>query len=134
MMTYVWIAVAGAAVCVFGWLLLKWKQRGGRGMRSLVLLLNKPRLMNENVLRRHVEMAWGIQFPEGEDAKEFVVGQKPSFVVQTRANTFLVNVFDQPYVDDPAESATQIGELRLRKAVADHRAWLSVDLLSQNER
>ena len=44
---------------------------------------------------------------------------------------FLVNSFPRPYMDDPDEAAGEIGELRLRKAVRDHEAWVSVDLLGE---
>jgi uncharacterized protein YegJ (DUF2314 family) len=108
----------------------------GRGTRSeqgvaLVLLLNEPRVLDAGLLADLASEALGEHFSAGEEEanERFVAGELPSFVLKHGERVFLVNCFARPYLDDPEEAARAISELRLRKAVREHSAWLSVDLL-----
>jgi uncharacterized protein YegJ (DUF2314 family) len=42
---------------------------------------------------------------------------------------YLVNCFPNPYVEDPAAASEGIVDLRLRRLFAEHRAWLSCDVM-----
>ncbi len=98
---------------------------------ALVLLLRRPRELDTGTVADLAGRALGGRFRDGEPeaADRYVAGQEPSFVVKFGDRLFLVNSFTRPYMDDPDEAAGEIGELRLRKAVRDHEAWVSVDLL-----
>ena len=114
-----------------------WKRnRNGQGeaddepMIALVLMLRKPRYLDDRILRHIASDAFNIEFDEiDEDAQEFVVGESPTFIVKVIGHMFLVHNFPIPYVDDVEEMAESIPDLRIRKAVAEHTAWLSVDLV-----
>ncbi len=95
---------------------------------SLVALLARPRELDAAALRSAVERAWGVRFPvEPADAVDFVVGDPPMFMVRHSGRMFVVHDQARPYFDDSAAAAQQVRELRTRKAVADHQAWLSMD-------
>ena len=109
-------------------------ETGEQPMVSLVLLLSEPRYLDDAILRRLVEQAWNKQFhPTDPDAKEFVVSGDVVSVIRTTEGMFLVNNFPSPYVDDPVEAAQSLRELRTRKAFAEHKAWLSVDLIGAGD-
>jgi uncharacterized protein YegJ (DUF2314 family) len=103
-----------------------------RPMISIVLLLRAPRYLEDKILAQEVQSAWGGDYT-GEDEEKadgFVVGESPMFIVKSPHGMFMIHNHPSPYFDDLDKVVDGIGELRLRKAVADHRAWLSVDLLS----
>ncbi len=105
-------------------------------MISLVLLLREPRYLEATILTEIVEAAWGGKYSgdEHEDEKDgFVVGEPPMFAVQSPEAFFMVNNIDQPYIEDLDAVLEDVKELRLRKALLDHRAWLSVDLISMQD-
>src|SRR5262249_17477661 len=98
---------------------------------ALVLLLRAPRELDSTQLAQLASAALGRSFhdddPEATDC--FVTGVNPSFILKNGPHTFLINNFPCPYMEDPQKVAESIAELRLRKAVREHSAWLSVDLL-----
>lgn len=106
-------------------------------MTSLVLLLRNPRQMTARILVQYVQDAWGGRYHCDESMPEedshitgrFVVGSKPSFLVSSPEGMFLVNVFDQPYFDDPQALADEVGDLRLRHTLGENKAWISVDMM-----
>jgi uncharacterized protein YegJ (DUF2314 family) len=106
-------------------------RRGGQRERlvALVLLVRDPRPLNAARLAYLAGEAFGDTFTDSGDHS--VAGEPPSFVLKHDDRFFMVNCFDQPYMEDPEEAADAITELRLRKAVRDHSAWLSVDLLGE---
>ncbi len=122
-------------------------------LRSLVLLLREPRHLEAAILAHLASKAWGVEVEgvdpdqaeedeeetdgaEGqgdaagsEQRKSMIVGQSPHYLCTHGDSVFAIHHFDDPYVDDPGESARDIPEMRTRRAVEEHRAWLSVDLL-----
>jgi len=100
---------------------------------ALVLFLREPRELDSAQLAELAGSALGSSFldddPDATDS--FVTGTEPSFILKHGPHTFLINNFPRPYMDNPEEAAEAIGELRLRKAVREHTAWLSVDLLGE---
>jgi uncharacterized protein YegJ (DUF2314 family) len=99
---------------------------------SLVLLLSAPRYLDAALLSTAVGRAFDVVIdPHDEGCPDFVVGDgdRPTFVVQVQGRFYLVHNFDRPYLDDAAEVAASIGELRLSKAIEEHQAWIAVDAL-----
>jgi len=104
-------------------------------MVSLVLLLREPRYLEARVLGEIVSSAWDEDFSGGKDesddnAMRYVVGETPLFIIQSPEAMFLVHNRAEQYFDNMAGVLDHLKELRLHKAVEDHRAWLSVDLMS----
>ncbi len=103
---------------------------------SLVLWLSEPRYLDSVILQRQASEAFGEEIGSDDpEAHEFVIGESPSFVIAFRGLTFLVNNFDRPYIETPeAEAlAKEFKDLRMRKAILEHKGWLSVDLLGEVE-
>lgn len=111
---------------------------------SLVLLQRKKRHLHAGVVAELAAKALGFPFrgfdPDDksemeppQDGQGVVLGHSPLFMVMFEDCTLAINNIPKPYVDDPAEAAAQIEELRLRKAMQEHKAWLSVDLMSQDD-
>jgi uncharacterized protein YegJ (DUF2314 family) len=107
-------------------------------MVSLVLLLKGPRYLEPVVLAEVLRSAWGLNFEvstggegEGESTKgkPYIVGNSPLFMVNTGDAVFVVHNHERLYFDDVPTLAEKIPDLRLRKLVLEHRAWLSVDAL-----
>src|SRR5690242_15983669 len=95
---------------------------------SLVLLLRQPRDLDAATLARAASLAFGLDVSPCESpASACVVGEAPHFLVQLPDRLLAVHLGAEPYFDNPAAVAAGLPELRLRKAVARHRAWLSVD-------
>ncbi|HTI72511.1 MAG TPA: DUF2314 domain-containing protein [Candidatus Limnocylindria bacterium] len=105
---------------------------------SLVLLLRKPRYLDARILASYLESAWGGKYTvvDGKSAPEasnspdglprLVVARPPSLVVTAPTGVFAVHNFDRPYGDNRGHDTT---ELRTAQALAEHRAWMSVDLI-----
>lgn len=126
-------------------------------MVSLALLQRQPKYLEARVLAAIVTEAWGQTYTgespdEDEDAEKdadadedavvnddpdeskqgdapgrSVMGENPIYFVTSDIGIFMVNNYDVPYWDDVDAVVEEIGELRLRKRVAEHTAWLSVD-------
>ena len=103
---------------------------------SIVLLLKSPRYLEDVILAKLIEEAWGGDYSSGDEEAQdgFVVGETPMLIVKSPHGMFMVHNHPVPYFDDPEAVGEEIGELRLRRAVMEHEAWLSVDLLNpENE-
>jgi uncharacterized protein YegJ (DUF2314 family) len=59
-------------------------------------------------------------------------GAGMTYFINTGTRHYLVNSFNQPYMDEPEKFAESIPDVRLRTAVAGHRAWISVDLFGES--
>src|SRR6266850_364234 len=108
------------------------RQSEDRPMISLVLLLAEPRYLDERALGKLVEKAWGVAMDDSRDALHFVAGHSPALMIRANGRTFMVNNLNVPYFDEPQKAAEEMRELRLRKIVAEHMAWLSVHLLASD--
>jgi len=103
-----------------------------RPLISFVLLLSEPRYLEKAILAQILSAAWGGDYSSEESEKtgRFVVGQSPLFMINSPEGFFMLNNFSRPYFDESPETvAAEVQELRLRKAIEDHKAWLSVDLM-----
>jgi uncharacterized protein YegJ (DUF2314 family) len=100
---------------------------------SLVLLLREPRALDAATLGDVVSQALGAKPLGGNgDGESCVVGESPHFLFEADGCVYAVHNVPHPYFDNPAAVAAETSELRLRKAVTQHRAWLAVDLLEGN--
>lgn len=106
-------------------------ERRDKPLVALVLFLNQARMLNSADLARTASQIYGepITSDNADATDNFIAGAEPSFIFKHGEHFFLINSFDRPYMDDPDSAAESIGELRLRKAIREHGAWISVDLL-----
>ncbi len=104
---------------------------GSRPMISIALFLGAPRYLEAAMLARIVENAWDGDYTSGDEEAQdgFVVGESPVFMVKSPHGMFMIHNQPTPYFDDAEAVADEIGELRLRRAILEHRAWLAVDLV-----
>lgn len=125
---------------LFNWIGGLFRRKRSAPPVAFVWLLEEPRALDEDTVKRVVSRALQIDFPAGPEGDDklgdfprFVVGELPSFMVKLDEHMLLVNCFPVPYVNDPEGAARKIPEGRLRQAVGEHRAWVSADLLGDYE-
>lgn len=111
---------------------------------ALVLLLSQPRYLDTAIVARLAGAAWRTTLtprydapddsgrPPWEEPREeaFVMGDSPQFLISYGPFVFVVNNCDSPYFDHPRLAAQEVEELRTRKAILEHEAWISIDLLA----
>jgi len=105
-----------------------------RPLTSFVLLLNGPRLLSSAQLAIVVTRTWGGTYGCEDDAEKgqgecWVAGKSPIFLIKSPDAIFMLHNFPSPYSSEARESAQALPDLRLRKAIEDHRAWIAVDLM-----
>lgn len=94
---------------------------------SLVMLLDKPRHLDDEQIRVAAFEAWTLQY--GPDQECHVVGEPPTYVVSSRDRSFVVNNHSGLYSKDLQRATRSLASESLRRAYLRHTAWLSVDLL-----
>lgn len=97
-------------------------------MTSIVLLRRTPKPLDDKILLEIVRDAWDEPRKLGEEDL-FVVGDNPLFILKSPQGMWMVHNHPRPYFDDKS-TAERMPELRLRKTIEDHTAWISVDLMS----
>lgn len=104
---------------------------------SLVALLREHGYLDDEAVARAAMKAWGVPMTAGESAgdatENFVAGDSPIFILRTASETLIIHHRDQPYFSDSEQVAESIWEVRHKKVVLEHRAWLSVDALQRDE-
>jgi uncharacterized protein YegJ (DUF2314 family) len=101
---------------------------------SLVLLLREPRYLDCDMVKRIASKVLGHDFTTtDENATDFIVGEHAPFFLKFRGELYLIHCFPKPYMKNPEQASMEIQELRTRKAVSEHKAWMSVDLLQIGE-
>jgi uncharacterized protein YegJ (DUF2314 family) len=97
---------------------------------ALVLLLRRPRELDAATVAAAAATAFGLDVTADDaTAAACVVGETPHFLVQLPDRLLAVHNVGLPYFDNPAAVAANLAERRLREAVAQHHAWLSVECL-----
>jgi uncharacterized protein YegJ (DUF2314 family) len=98
---------------------------------ALVWLRRTPRDLAAADLADLAADALGEPYTSGdpEATDYFITGCAPSFLLKRGGQTYLVHTFPRPYMDDPGAVAARAGDRQLKRAIANHEAWLSVDLL-----
>jgi hypothetical protein len=98
---------------------------------SIVILLTKKRELTEALLRDAAVRTWNAKFDVGDEAtRDFVVVTPPIAFVKLQGHVLHMINSSRPYFDDSAAVAGGIVDLRTRKAILDHRAWISVDYMA----
>lgn len=108
---------------------------------SFVLLRKNEKYLEDVLLTKIIQSAWGGNYTTQGDLSEttieegtgFVIGESPLFIIQASHGIYLIHNHTRPYFEDMEELLPKIHDLRLRKAVADHDAWLSVDLIGDGQ-
>jgi uncharacterized protein YegJ (DUF2314 family) len=147
-----WVRLFATAFCVWAvWDLsrLKMPREGEEDDEpglSLVLLFREPVYLESAILAEMASHAWDADVEAvvedeeeddeevnaadaGEETKSFVAGQSPHFLCTHWPAIMAVHNLDEPYFEDVDEVAESVPELRARRAIQQHQAWLSVDLL-----
>lgn len=99
-------------------------------MTSLVALLPEFRYLDAAIVSRLAAEAWGVDVSVDDDDELFAVtGESPHFLIRAEDRLFVVHNVDQPYFEDPEDFASRVLESRICRAVVEHEAWISVDVL-----
>ncbi len=96
---------------------------------SVVLLLRNPMPLNKTRIDSAVVEAWGRDLQT--DKNEWVVYESRNGMIRFNDIILLINNISAPYssADFREKAMSEIKDLRQRKAILEHRAWLSVDLM-----
>jgi hypothetical protein len=103
-------------------------QKGER-LVSLVLLLSAPRKPSHELIAHAVGEGLGTKI-----ATDAVVTKPPYHLVNVGSDRFIINDIGQPYFEKSADVADEIKNPNLSRAVRDHRAWISVDWVSTEQK
>ncbi len=130
--TVAWIVAAAIGVLIVVGVLRGWfRTKQEKPLISLVLLLHQPRQLDARVLAEAASRALGTKVTACEEASatDFVIGESPRFMLKVRGQMFLILNVAETYVKDVEATARSFRDGRLGRAVAEHKAWLAVDLL-----
>jgi uncharacterized protein YegJ (DUF2314 family) len=127
-------AIAAVVLLVVGlgvFLFLRRRNQRKHRMISIVALLSEPATFDSSILARIASKAWSADLGDGtsEGTDGFVVGAGILNMISHRGKMYTVNNFERTYADDVDAVAKNIGDLRLRKLFAEHRAWFSCDAM-----
>ena len=103
-------------------------QKGER-LISLVLLLSAPRKPSHELIAHAVGEGLGTKI-----STDAVVTKPPYHLVNVGSDKFIINDIGQPYFEKSAQVADEIKNPNLSRAVRDHRAWISVDWVSTEQK
>ena len=100
-------------------------------MVSLVALLPELPYFDASILARLAGEAWGafVGTEEVEEETAFIVGESPHFLAKFENYFFAIHYVDTPYFESPEEINDYAPDSRIQKAILDHEAWISIDLL-----
>ena len=98
-------------------------------MISLVLLLSEPRTLDAAAVARAASRGWDTLVPASA-----VSAHPPSFVVTSAPGRYAINSVDKPYFADSGKLADEVKEPAIAGAIREHRAWLSVDWLGNDDK
>lgn len=137
-----WICAALLAIAVGMWFWRERRKRKEDAPQSIVLLLQQPQSLDVHLLAevlsketgrsvRPVDVAADSKEDDdgGRPVGDMVAGASPHFIAQVAGTAFAIHNISAPYVNDPISASEALPELRLRKAVRDHKAWLSMDIV-----
>lgn len=97
---------------------------------SLVLLERTPRYLDDRLLASIASSAWGGDFGvRDEGHSRFVVGEPPTMTVKSPDGSFLIHTLARPFWDRCEDIASLLADVRAQRALREHQAWISVNLL-----
>ncbi|HMP80971.1 MAG TPA: hypothetical protein PKD54_16060, partial [Pirellulaceae bacterium] len=97
---------------------------------SVVFLLKNRYRISQRQLAAKVEKAWSVTLGTENDATDFVVGRGDQFIISVDEKFFIVHVINQRYIDSLPENTRLLLDRDVQRLIEEHRAWISVDLLS----
>ncbi len=100
---------------------------------SLVVLLHEPSDLNEHTLGTLVNKALGVKHGHDEKDGNFVVAKPPYFLIKLKSGSYVVNLIPERYIPEHDKLIDGIKQPELRKALAGHHAWASIDWASAEE-
>ena len=95
---------------------------------AVVLFLRNPISVTKELLEQAVNRAWPTN-PEEKKENKFVVMKPPIIFVKSNGHLFNIVGQSSPYIQAPEEFARHFADLRVKGAILDHKAWLSVDYI-----
>jgi uncharacterized protein YegJ (DUF2314 family) len=98
----------------------------GKPMTSIVLLRRTPKALDEKILLETVRDAWDEHRKLSEE-EIFVASQGFINIIRSPQGMWMLHNHPRSYFD--GNPVPQVPDLRLRKALEEHTAWLSVDLM-----
>ncbi|MGK0186473.1 MAG: hypothetical protein ACI9R3_002256 [Verrucomicrobiales bacterium] len=103
---------------------------------SLALLQARPRFLTAEILAEVIAEAWGGTYTtseEGDDSTRdgFVTGgdNEEVYFLSSPHGMFMIHNQPAPYWENVEAVADDLIDLRLRKPVLEHEAWIAIDLL-----
>lgn len=105
----------------------------GDKMVSMVALFETLPFIDELILTAHVNRAWNVEMLNDETDESFVAGSAPVFVIKTPHQMYAVNYFDSNYFENLDDVLDEVIELRMSNVIRSHKAWISVDLVSDSQ-
>lgn len=110
-------------------------------MISMVVWLSEPIPLSSRTIAKYLSKAWGVEFTDAKpdetsDPTEsnapgpYVAGSTPLFIASDQEAIFIIHHRAEPYFSDPKEVAEECRNLRLAQLIKDHRAWISIDVMS----
>jgi uncharacterized protein YegJ (DUF2314 family) len=127
--------IAGTAA----WLWSRRRRESGPAPAGIVLLLQQPISLDASILAERLNKASGrsVRVIDANDstvsgdklAGDMITGESPHFMASVDGVTYVINNVPAPYLQDRAAASEDIVESRLRKAVAEHTAWISMDVM-----
>ncbi len=104
-------------------------QASAKAQISLILLQSKLPELNEELLGELVFKAWQVRLRSGakfaNTGEECVFKNGASFVIQTKNSRLQLTAKSMPYRN--TEDIEGVDDLRARKMLTDHRAWISIE-------
>lgn len=135
------LSAIGVIIVLALWFYWEKRKNVAEPPASIVLLLREPRTLDVRLLAELLSAETGTRVeaidmdakgtPEEENAPvgDMIAGASPHFIAQVKGTAFAFHNLATPYVGNAARAGDSISELRLRKAVQDHKAWLSMDII-----
>ena len=105
----------------------------GDKMVSMVALFETLPFVDEAVLAAHIKSAWNLELQNDQAKESFVVGSAPLFIIKAPHQMYAVNYVESNYFENLEEVLSDVTELRLSNAIRTHRAWISIDLVSDSQ-
>ncbi len=103
-------------------------------INSIVQLRDFPALLDEAALSNHIGEAFGLEAGDQPGkGRYFVSGTEEVFVAAIDGVFFSILEFSEPYFLDPEAEGQRYRDPRLREAIRRNNAWLSVDLIHNQD-
>jgi uncharacterized protein YegJ (DUF2314 family) len=129
------VAICAAVILALAvvYFLTRRKPASGSAPESIVLFLKQPREIDSHLLAEILSQEAGTDVEaiavnsDDSSAENFVMGAPPRFVIRVNAAMFMFYSVAQRYTERSPEDP------ELRRAVAQHNAWVSMDFMDKRQ-